>query len=296
MPELRIVYTPEASYYRRGDIDMHAHMEPQDKKILKLRERYAALKEVVPDLPEKVGIVSYTEIFKRHSLRHSEQIDNPTTNYLPLDIMEQILALKDLDFKDSLVREYAKRTLMYLTENATLHQDRSLPVRLKLAALLSCAIPGFENVANGYKDVREYNKDNEVFKDLRPSVDAVITTLTEQYTSWQDLDDLYDLFVSRFNANRVSREFPLIYLSPGYLFPELHVVSLRDEIETSLRDTDHFAETEQLWCVEDISELLEKLPEPKTIITDVYIVDRFPELADMDFEAVEFNPFSVICL
>ena len=48
---------------------------------------------------------------------------------------------------------------------------------------------------------------------------------------------------------------------------------------------DQFGETK---ISEDLVRLAEELPEPKVLITDIYIVDRFPWLKDK-FESVEFN-------
>ena len=48
MPELRVIYTPEASYFRRGDIEMLFPKNPKDKDALKLRESYRALKKNCP--------------------------------------------------------------------------------------------------------------------------------------------------------------------------------------------------------------------------------------------------------
>jgi len=39
-----------------------------------------------------------------------------------------------------------------------------------------------------------------------------------------------------------------------------------------------------------LGELLRSLPEPRTLITDLYIVDHFPELAEIGFEPVEYLP------
>ncbi|MFH1134278.1 MAG: hypothetical protein V1735_07375 [Nanoarchaeota archaeon] len=114
-------------------------------------------------------------------------------------------------------------------------------------------------------------------------------------------------------TNRVPDHFPLLFLYPGYPPINLLEVSLDDrmeenettrsfresttrfmggrphpeEYEASLRCllTDRFGETN---AHADLDSLLAALPEPKTLITDLFIVDHFPQLAEMGFEPVIF--------
>ena len=57
----------------------------------------------------------------------------------------------------------------------------------------------------------------------------------------------------------------------------------QEEIDNVYK-TDKFGEIQRAKNSED---LLARLPNPKTIITDIYIADAIPEIAKTDFEAYE---------
>lgn len=140
--------------------------------------------------------------------------------------------------------------------------------------------------------------------------------MIKTYPSFDNVRDIKDRIEAQFNRNKVSKEFPLFYLPVSLrwdhlsflLFdlaerlvcpPETKIIKdwlekyykgdsafddLKKEIENKTELV--FGETQVRKNIED---LLRGLPEPKTIITDIYPSDHCPELLEREFEAFEFK-------
>ncbi len=137
------------------------------------------------------------------------------------------------------------------------------------------------------------------------------------YPSFEDIQKVYEEVRQRFAANHVSGDFPLFYVPKDSQMNYTFSVSLEEHVERDpIIDTmlGYIAEgckasgmeeipEEMRWEIERLQKdrfgktkmfgsldgLLEELPEQKVIVTDVYIVDHFPELKRMDFQTHEFR-------
>ncbi len=325
MPPLRIIYTPYADKFRLNSISSIFSKYRGDPETNAMREAYATLRERVPDLPEIVGVASLDEIMKRYEFRMRKEMETDgivpmTTTYFPLDILDAAIKLRDEDSSTPLGAEYVIRTLMVLLAHPSMipsmigNQDR--PGWVTEALLVGSSIPRMNQCAqllqNLMDRMRETGEDDML--ELEPRLKDDVVFLREM-GDWGKIERVRDWFYERFGANRVSRGFPLIFMKPALEMLELASVKLDDRYEertwpeglegilrkvASTEDDagkllaelkcpakDFFGRTERFVLIE---ELLGSLPEPKTLITDLYIVDHFPDLTKMGFEPLEYMP------
>lgn len=325
MPDLRIIYTPETNHFRLSDTDMcRIYRKPGEPATNQLRNNYKKLKKEITDLPNKVGISTYHFVLKNFMLRDLREIkEYPalkfTTTYTPLDILEAALKLEKEDVTNDVAREYVSRMFdMLLNSPAFDHSSKDASLGPEGWANLSM-IPVYEGLFKSMKKGISQVKREEIPPEnlkILDKLEKISDKIDDIRPKWELLKGLYLHFLTSFKANKVSRGFPLYYLSKS-MYPFLYTVSLEEKIETpesvkyflnsfeamkkqgkfdeNVKKTekwfleqriDHFAKTKQ---IDDLDILLKSLPEPKTIITDTYIVDKLPQLKDIDFETIEFT-------
>jgi hypothetical protein len=307
---IRVIYTPETDHFRLNGSGLYLGHKPGDPVISTLKETYQKLGRSI-DLPSSVGIVTTNDIFKLESRKiYTELIDDGDlkidSTYIPLCILEAALKCKDENYEENEVY----RTLMFLMSKHVFldkcipgHLSRSFPF-LSCTSAVNKVIGGLIENLEGF-----HNEDHsELIGEYR--------FYLEDFPQLDVLNETYDYFRERFEANQVLRDFPLYFLILGYSFPSLYSVSLVEEIEEHPVFEDFFdfermgpdITKEYKGAIEELEakfrkdkfgktsqvrsglvDLLEELPEPKTILTDIYIGDHFPELRALDFEATNFS-------
>lgn len=300
MARLQIIYTPEADNFRLNDIEMIGDREVGYPILSKLRKNYGKLKESFSSFPLTIGVVTFPFLFKEHSRTIYGEIENPTTHYMPLDILKKILDLKTLNLSEPLAREYfCRATTLLLTHPACL--DGSLRGRreVMLGMCIADAMKAKQELGNVATLAKERGC-SKIFNKLNKAKKII----GEIYPSFEDLEKFYEDVLKRFEKNKVSKDFPLYFLPTGFSFPLSYTVSLEEKVEQmkfmtqDLKEIppevkrvmegpkfDKFGETKMIGSLDD---LLKIIPEPKTIITDLYIVDHFPQLAEIGFDAHEY--------
>ncbi|MEK6893385.1 MAG: hypothetical protein AABX07_04225 [Nanoarchaeota archaeon] len=322
MEQVRIIYVPETEGFRLQDYQIGCEHNSDDKSVKDIRLKYKGLSEKVV-LPKKVGVITFDYIFKRKFKKEWEELPevygiNPKTRYLPLEVINKMLSLRDEDLtQDPLMKEYGNRMLMALAGNPALGLDERLSNDEKAKIILAPIIPDMQQIADFM--LRVFKASEGKLPETREWREDFQETMTH-FPTWKDIEKLQGIYQKRFEANRVSAGFPLIYHAPKTFPPYLYEVSLQDEIETPhwverMREmleagsraqglaeipadvlqevmkhrVDRFGETERR---QTLDELLCSLPSPKTILTDIYIVDQFPELEGkiVAEEYLENNP------
>jgi len=311
---IRIIYTPDADEFKLPDREMFGLRNPGDPLLQKLRGNYAQLRERdFQDLPEKVGVVSYDMSFRRFSRDNLKEVGDSSTTYLPLAVVDKMLELKSEDMDNPVARSYVDRALDVLMAPLMM----SIPPNIlgnKLMALgaLGAAKGTSNHIKSLERDLQGMGGNSEMLGIIRETIKKI----DEVYPDFKDIEEMRERVLERFKLNKVSEDFPLYFLdsrSP----PSNYLVGLEDKIEKSgiwesmmgyiklgceasgydeipedvqreldKYDRDVFAQTQR---VDSLDAMIKALPEPKTIITDVYIADCFPGLVDRGFEAHEFK-------
>jgi len=312
MANLRIIYAPETDNFRLGDVDMYGDRYVGDSLLGKLRKNYGALKEAFKELPSKVGVVTYPFLLKNESHKMFGKIENPSTHYMPLAILKKILDFEEsLDLDNPLAVEH-----FYRATNLLISNPACLDLRARKEVCGSMTIPAAEKAKAKLRDASKRYLDagnQEISKGLN----EVLKIFNEIYPTFEDLERVYKEVQKNFDRNKVSANFPLYFLPTDFFLPSLFSVSLEEKIErghiidtileclkagceaTDQREIpedvrkslevlqkDRFGQTKSF---ENLDDLLNSLPLPKTIITDTYIVDNFPKLVEIGFEAYEFS-------
>jgi hypothetical protein len=316
----KVVYVPDAHKFILGEFFMYDR-PIGDPALNSLRKNYAELRQRV-NLPEKVGVVTYSGIIKRECQRHLAELEpdeskRHTAHYIPLEALERMLKIREelnADSKNSLTREYAYRMLSVLASNSLILLDKDRPQQAG-HLMTACGIPHAMQARDILIDVQMAMKDK--MPGSETSIQEAIDNMNSM-TSWQGIEQLHSLINARFALNKVSREFPLHFQPRGWMLPALYEVSLVERVEIG-KGYDYFVDLlskgyrasgqgslpeairqhlDQLYKkdkfgstirAERFGELLLSLPEPRTIVTDVYIADAFPEIAETDFESVEIR-------
>ncbi len=312
MSDLNIIYVPETSDFRDGGVLGICSVQNNESAAL-LREKYKKIKETFPWLPKELGIASHNLLFKAFAKRDADKIENRTTSYLPLDLLERALKVRTEDFSDSLSRECAYRTISSLIIHPAISMNDDLTNTMGNLVPYCAAIPHLEGAIDISKQCTQEIKNEEILSYLKS-----ISEHIESLPRWELLQNIYNHVLKTFEANKVSRDFPLNFYPSKIYFPELFSVKLEDrletpeylrEVENGIKDNlrilgfkdipaefaeqlrmlqkDFFGETRRVET--NLELLLETLPAPKTILTDTYIVDIFPQLKAMNFETFEYR-------
>lgn len=322
MSKLQIIYTPNADDFRLSDIEKIGWQQPGSPAVQNLRTNYQKLREKFQNLPLEVGVITSQERLKKYSRKKLKELKDAaivksTTTYMPLDILRKTLELRSKDLTDPLVGEYVYRTLDYLMCNSSLTLDKSLIQRMTNTILLGPCMPLIEGVQVKLQKVIEEVQKTKNFDEQFDKIGEEMIKIRKMYPTWDDFNALYEHISQRFKANKVSESFPLYFFPPENCLSSLYSVSLLDEIETPecipkilewikkgcevrglkeipedvkrtvmIGQKDKFGETKMIGSLE---KLLNQLPESKTIITDLYIADHFPQLAEIGFDSYEFK-------
>jgi hypothetical protein len=308
MTDIQIVYTPDAEQFIL-DPFTNFHRHPTNPKVLQLRENYKMLKQAFPELPAEVGVVAYCDLFKKftreqHEIRSQDRDFYPVvTFYPPLDVLDSMMKLKHEDISDTIAEQYVYRALTLLVMDPALPFDEGLPSYVKPLLYMLPNMPSYHKTADIV--AATYNEFNAKGGELTADQKEGVRLRREVCGSWDTIEELRAFVKERFEANKVRRDFPLIYV-PTIFHPSIYHVVLDDRVETPqcsldlleivrrgcevqglteipenvktqllATQKDHYGTTLQLSSMED---LLDKLLAPKTIITDAYIADRFPDL------------------
>ena len=319
MARLQIIYTPEADRFRLDDVEMWGRRPLGNAASERLRANYEKLKKEIPGIPEAVGIATYDKLLKYFSREFLSEIEKPTTTYAPLDILEKAARIREEDdLSNPVHREHAYRTLGYLFMHNSIYENPDPDI--KRLSRVGPAIPAVEDIKRTIQELRDFfNENKEAIRgdEYAKDCDTILKNF-ERYPTFQAIENAYASTLRRFEANGVSRSLPLYFLPGKYSNPSLFSVSLIDEIEMpeSVKKTleylelgsksaglkeipedmkndimslrrDRFGETKK---INSLDLLLKGLPQPQTIITDLYAIDCFPELQEIGFEPHEFRP------
>jgi len=315
MVKLRVIYTPEADEFRLNNVErIMSIRNPKNPLLQKLRGNYRKLRQPFPDIPEQVGVVTYNNLFKNVSKRMLSELENPDTTYMPLVVLEEACNLRNEDLENPIKRDYVYRAIGRVMHHSSVLLDRQLTSSAPI--MLSSNIPSFQKVLQEFRKAKkllEKEKAPEMWcRTLEESIEVL-----KKMPTFDDLGKVKDDIQKRFEANKVSRGFPLYYLPRDSYFASIDLVGLEDRVEipeiyektieyiregcrvSGLDEVPpkvqeeldalkryRFGETRDLHTLD---ELLKLLPEPQTIITDLYIVDHFPELVERGFKAYEFR-------
>lgn len=316
MGDLRIIYTPDASKFC---LQEHETLFPEGRYLnnprsVSLREHYGTLRKAFPDLEDRVGVVTYSDIKKAASKIGSFEIEGGHSTFFPLDILEQAVELKSEDQNNPVAMEYAYRQLGYLFSHSCFGTK---PGMTRYLAWLSLIPHGRQAVAKG-KEIAKMFEDRMAAdpsfleslgeqRKLIPQLSDVMNRLAEVY-DFRQIEAFHDRYRRDFESNKVSRTFPLTYIDSEFIVPDIGSVDLADKtsipdfikslfegenaimrnaIEENRWFVDHFAATTYH---QDLGAMIESLPDRKTLITDTYVVSLFPQLASRDFVAHEFLP------
>lgn len=307
--KLKVIYTPDASRFRRDPLEPEL---PENEISRRLRADYQKLQQRVGGLPKKIGVIAtFPYIYSFFEATCEREEHELPAGYAPLHLLRKMLELRaEENLESSLNREYIYRTLMFAFMHPVFSMGKNpLPNIFEEGKI--CTQGTVKNVLSILEKAKE-----QFPKDMRSDRDRYL----EMCRNWPDWDYLENTILARIQRqlkkNKVSEDFPLRYLQTGLVTHPFHIVSIEDKVETpeyvkqilpfieagftatqaspeerqrilaSLKqyDKDKFGETKE---VASLAKLLADLPSPRTIITDLYIVDHFPELEEMDFEALE---------
>jgi hypothetical protein len=316
MSNLRLVYTPETNYFTREFMSEHRNCNPFDERSVTQQRSFAQLREVFPDLPNAVGIITCDSIlkseqpwFKQDNSRGVELV------YPPLDILLRIQELAQEDLEDNpLLRESISREISYLGVHPGLVLGDDI-------SSLGGSPPGVSILPTLNKCItywEEFLQREDLPTGWRRDLERIVSK--GDLGILEGLERRIDFTRRKFDANRVTYGFPLNYIpvtnSTGSIVHCLEV-SLEDRHDILVEDAAKTLGTTELpngqldleglspqsesiagFSIRDLNgytrpvsfkRLLDTLPEPRTVITDLFVVDHFPELTDMGFDPYEFK-------
>ncbi len=317
---LQVIYTPKVSDYMLLSVPgIVGKKHLQDPELVTLEERYTKVSKHLPELPNKVGVITYPSMMKAYFASERAAIigfpsfEGKTLSYYPaLDLLENLLEFSKEDVDDHLARFYGYRNISLLTSSPFLGYN-SLPGHMQKQTILAAMIPDKDRAT---KDLRD--ADAKFGNSLVESVSfaKLASEFDKIYGTWEDMEKVAEFVKEKFERNKVSRNFPLYAVPPNeFTFPEFYTVNLKhgvDETEhvTRLRSlvggflkadsqaVQEFEEHLKSYCYDtygvttttnSLEDLLTQLPSPKTIITDTHIVDACPRLADFNIISFEYQ-------
>lgn len=295
-----------------GDPDIHA-----------LKAVYEQVRKKLPDLPAKVGVCTYHPVSKRHIKQIREEISEyPTlegktlSGYPELDVIEEMMAIGRTDLKQPLAEFMVYRNLMLLASCPLLTCDKGIE-DLKGTLMMASTIPDRYKINGRLGDILKdiQDKTRPEFQPMIAIVSDCIEALNKMIPDWTCFESLYQRVKSRFDKNKVSRNFPLNVAPYGWFFPQLVSVSLEEGVdkpeyvdmimpyliagakahgltevperelaEINRFNKERFGRTKTL---NSLDGLLEDLPERKIIFADVPIVDAISQIEEMPFDTLE---------
>jgi hypothetical protein len=313
----RIIYTPDAGQFRNvWSYSNEYRPFHGDPEAARLKPNYDQLKKAFPDLPLEVAVVSVSNIIKNFYKGFREDCEQVEHPYIPIGVLDKALALKKKARNPSRAHS-TSRTLDYLLGDSCFFGDPYFDNKRFHFVLLTAlpharvAIKGLDNVISLYKD-----KTAELGNDVISSFEECKKQMRETYGSFRLLRKAINDMEKRFLKNKVSDSFPLTYLPPtvfsidislvntdesievpgfvGPIFDLLRAgcgVKTNEEVPDSIKEFMGQFNVSKFGSVKRFDGKIEDLvlPEPRTIITDLYIADHFPQLADQELEIHEFR-------
>jgi hypothetical protein len=322
---MKIVYTPDIEMFKRRPLEFFDFPVLNPQRASELQNNFQRLETVIGTVPATIGVVTYCDLAKSDIDRHQDALkiilgDKSTTTYAPLDIWKAVLAMREEKINTRLDAEFVYRTLSSILENPLCMQSwKNWEADAHGKALIT-TFPIYTQVANSYNAL--ISEMNEAKAGDSAKIVRKIQREMRKCIRWDLVEQALLKYSLRFADNKVSRTMPLYYAEHDYVFtPETWLVTFEKpgrftengrallksweyfaklcgpeltNDETYQRELKHAKETSQMdrFLTEQVFSLenmLALLPEPKLIITDIYIVDRLPQLKGK-FEAVEFTP------
>ncbi len=325
---ITIVYTPDVSPFKLSRL---LQREDQryvgDPEVQRLRDTYRRVRETYKDLPEKVAVVTYSEVFKRHIREIYEEIraypsleGRTLSGYPGLDVLESIIELGKTDMTQPLADFMAYRNLMLLASCPLLTCDKSLKDSLYL--LMTASVIADRDKVRGIieetiQTLTGWSREHPFLENLAPKLKEMNELMNRTIPKWTDFDGLYAKVKSKFEKNKVSRNFPIYAAPSDWFYPALYIISLvegvekpeyvdqimpyllagaraaglpevpdRELAEINRFNKEKFGKTTYHHTLES---LLSALPSKKVIFTDIAIVDAIPQLGELPFEAIEYG-------
>lgn len=313
--KVKIVYVHESDEFKLDCFGSKSYAAQNTPVVERLKKNHQELRQKC-ELPSEVGVVSYGFVFKRIIKDWMAENENPNSSYVPLDVFEKAKKLseeKRTKFEDI---HYVYRTLAMLFSNNLIVLDKRLNPNL-LGSL--SATPYYQDIP---KDtITSLNLIEQQAKEKGLDVGKIIKQQEEIAELGKKLEEriseICQYYGKRFMANKVSKEFWLYYCPQNVFYHDFFSVSLDEKIEIpkELKEILELIKMEMgIQSIEDLpenirksilglaecefgktkrrgslDELLTGLPYPKTLITDCYIIEHFPQIAEMGFDVVEFE-------
>jgi hypothetical protein len=325
MGGVRLIFTPDAKRFIYDEYGFYSHVG--DPAVDALRARYEQLWKQVGGSADCAGVVTFDRIFRRFETEMWQKLEEdslikPITTYIPLEIMRQALTLKEGDFSSALDREFAYRSASALFMNKDMIDYPGISDKMQEIMLLFFIVPDKINTSSLLREVHGLVQDEQQIphnlKGLFYRFERACKEYLNMLPNLEDLDIVWSFFQKRYEAYGLSGAIQPHYVWPTMAIPSVYSVNVNHEVKypdfwnkmieilrlgaraEGLKDIPEDVMRNAKKAVPDkfgmatftssLDKLLDQLPEPKTIITDIYILDHFPQLAQMGFETVEFNP------
>ncbi len=311
MSKLQIVYKQDTDQFRTDPEGDFSCIRFNQVGLHGLKSNYDKLRSKI-NIPSNVGIVTFP-ICTRSLCKSIPPVEGSATNHRLLAVLENILELEKEPQDSFIDTEFVYRQMGVLMHHRAITWDEDFFNKyLILFAHVSCS-PAAKRVFN------EVIQTFDGIDEDTPQLNKILATarkMIETYPSFKDVGVVKEKIEAQFKRNKVSKEFPLFYLPTCLKYEPLSfflfdlteklVYSPMDKVLIEWLKTYHehdsafdslrketekkkglvFGETQVRKSLDD---LLRDLPEPKTILTDIYPSDNCPELLEREFEAFEFN-------
>jgi hypothetical protein len=285
---IRVIYTPNVEKFFRIHYGM---AETPDIPLfaankMGLRENIDGLKSAHTWLPANVGVVTYHYLIKAFQdgsrQRRAESEYYPGVSYFAnLDAMEAIKRILDTEPKTRIEKEHAYRTITYIVYLANTEVKL---VRGELMAFYSIS-PELDEVGKIIEKIEEKGCQLDLEK-----INGVLRTLKRYLL----IDGGIARVKEKFDRNMAPRDYPVYScsgLGPAWILtgkldetvaelPELtETLSKRFGIELEpCMDKFRMTDIGKTTPTDSLEILLSKISNPRTIITDIHLVDQFPQL------------------
>jgi len=289
---MRVIYTPDAEQFM-ADLDTQGlgavrdGLMPIDLNITRLMGTLGALLGTFPDLPTKIGIVT-TELKEyAKQLRDTitaEGLVRVKTGYLPLDVLNSAIELRDSDFRNPLQNELVYRTMKYFWTLDVFPWDEKDDWEGTFERMGN--LPSVCLATSSVKDLISTGGSHASLERSIGKLEGV-----RRGISWDDLSRLRDHYAQALQKNGVPEGISLHYLPSWLNGLEFYAVETTEEevvpqrfaalgAESLVRIPDDLVGSRRGVTISQgsFARMLSSLGEDVTIVTDVYLVDHLPEL------------------
>lgn len=325
---ITVVYTPEVSHLKLNGLPTIEEMRyVGDPEVKRLRETYQSVRRHYSDLPEKVGVITFCGIFKKHIREILDEIKQypvfegkDISGYPELDVLEEIMALGKMDINQPLAEFMIYRNVMLMAGCPLLTCDKSIESARPLlmgASVITDRDKMIKRIDEVLPVLRSKVSEEAQFQKTTESVEELREVINRTIPHWEDFNPVYELVKSRFAKNKVSRSMKLYPAPIGWFFPELYSVSLESGVDkpeyvdkimpyliagakasglpevpvSELAEINKFNKERfgRTTPFQSLETLLDNLPQKKVIFTDIPIVDAIPKFSELPFETIELN-------